>query len=68
MALVEVFDREDASDPLFVGEFSFLPRVGDYLAREMGGYFRYYNVVEVWHRQDGERGAFRPCVRVEVDD
>lgn len=34
MALVEVFEGEEAETLLFTAEFDFLPRVGEYLARD----------------------------------
>ncbi|MDT9601098.1 hypothetical protein, partial [Sphingosinicella rhizophila] len=68
MPLVDVFEDENADRPLFVGEFSFLPRAGEYIATEAGGYFRHYNVVEVWYRQEGEGQPFRACLRVRLDD
>ena len=67
MPTVEVFEKDEMT-PLFVGDFSFLPRLGEYISKDMGGYFSYYNVVEVWHREEGETGVFRACVRVEIDD
>lgn len=30
--------------------------------------FHYYKVVEIWHREEAETGAFSGCVRVEIDD
>jgi hypothetical protein len=48
--------------------FSFMPRMGETISKEMGGYFNYYKVVEIWHREEGESGVFRACVRVEIDD
>lgn len=68
MALVEVFVGEDSLQPIFVGEFNFLPRIGDHLSKEEGDYFSYYSVVKVWHREDGQTGIFKPCVLVELDD
>ena len=69
MPLVEVMDDRDAVEPLFTAEFDFLPRIGDYLARDAPpGYFVHYNVVEVWHRQDEVSGPFRACIRVELTD
>lgn len=68
MPQVEVFEGDKSTNLTFVSEFGFLPRAGEYLAKEMDGYFRYYNVMEVWHRQDGETGAFQACIRVELDD
>ncbi|PCG13895.1 MULTISPECIES: hypothetical protein [Sphingomonas] len=51
MALVEVIEDEDATQPLFVAEFDFLPRVGEHLARDTEGYFQYYNIIKIWHRR-----------------
>jgi len=67
--IVEVFDDKEAVEPLFTAEFDFIPRLGEYLARDTPpGYFVHYNVVEVWHRQDNQAGAFRACIRVEIND
>lgn len=68
MPLVEAFEGDDSTEPAFVADFAFLPRVGEYLAHEAGGYFRHYEVMEVWHRQEGEGGAFRACIRVVLND
>ncbi|PTR09346.1 MULTISPECIES: hypothetical protein [unclassified Novosphingobium] len=69
MPIVEAFDHEDALTPLFTAEFDFLPRKGEYLSIDAStGYFTYYNVVEIWHRQDCKGGAFRACIRLEVID
>ncbi|BBC73417.1 conserved hypothetical protein [Altererythrobacter sp. B11] len=68
MALVEVFEGEDLEKLLFVAEFDFLPRVGEHLARDTQGYFDYYDVLEVWHRQDRGDGAFRACLLVSLVD
>lgn len=69
MPIVEAFDHEDALKPLIVAEFEFLPRIGEYLSIDTPpGYFKYYNVVEVWHRQDSEAGVFRACMRIEQVD
>lgn len=67
MPNVEVFENDD-NKPLFEGEFAFLPRIGETISKDVGGYFSYYDVVEIWHREDGETGIFRACVRVELDD
>ncbi|SLJ86245.1 hypothetical protein [Novosphingobium mathurense] len=67
MPTVEVYEKDEMK-PLFVGDFAFLPRHGEYVSKEMGGYFRYYKVVEVWHREGGETGIFQACVRVEIDN
>jgi hypothetical protein len=69
MPTVEAFDHADALKPLFTAEFEFLPRVGEYLSIDTPpGYFKYYNVVEVWHRQDTAGGVFQACIRVEETD
>lgn len=69
MPAVEAFDRKDALEPLFTADFDFLPRIGEYLSIDTTpGYFKYFNVVEVWHRQDTEGGVFRACIRVEETD
>jgi hypothetical protein len=68
MPQVEIYDRPEASEPSFVADFGFLPRVGEYISKEVGGYFRYLNVTEVWHREDSKTGVFRACVRVEAED
>lgn len=64
---VEIYEKDELK-PLFLGDFAFLPRIGETISKEMGGYFNYYNVVEIWHREEGETGIFRACVRVELDD
>jgi len=51
-----------------VSEFDFAPRVGETVSKDMGGYFAYYDVVEIWHRELAETGKFRTCVRVTLDD
>jgi len=67
MPSVEVFGTNEAT-PLFKGDFEFLPRKGEYISKDAGGYFSYYNVMEVWFREEEETGLFRACVRVELDD
>ena len=68
MALVEVFASKDPETLLFAAEFDFLPRVGEHLARTASGHFQYYDIVEIWHRQDATNGAFRACMLVTLDD
>ena len=69
MPVVEAFDHVDALEPLFTANFEFLPRIGEYLSIDTPpGYFRYYKVVEIWHRQDTEGGTFQACIRLEEDD
>ena len=68
MALVDVFEGTESEQPLFTAEFDFLPRVGEHIAREAGGYFQYYNIVELWHREDSERGKYCACLRVAIED
>ena len=67
MPKVEVYEKDEMK-ALFVGEFTFLPRQGETVSKDMGGYFNYYKVVEIWHREDGETSIFQACVRVEIDD
>jgi len=68
MPRVEVYE-EDEMTPIFVGDFPFCPRLGETISKEMAeGYFNYYKVVEVWHREEGRTGIFQPCVRVQIDD
>lgn len=67
MPKVEVYEKDELA-ALFVGDFAFLPRIGETVSKEMGGYFNYYKVVEIWHREDDETGIFSACVRVEIDD
>jgi hypothetical protein len=67
MPTVEVYEKDEMK-PLFEGQFMFMPRHGETVSKEMGGYFSYYTVVEVWHREEGDTGVFRACVRVQIDD
>lgn len=67
MPKVEVFEKDEIV-PTFEGEFAFLPRIGEYISKDIGGYFGYYHVVEVWHREESETGRFAACVRVQLDD
>jgi Uma2 family endonuclease len=64
---VEVLEGE-AETLLLKARFGALPRVGEYLTIDTDGIFKYWNVLEVWHRQDGTGQAFVPCIRVELDD
>lgn len=67
MPTVEVFGS-DENKPIFSGEFDFLPRPGEHIAKESGGFFSYYDVIEIWHRETEAPGSFRACVRVKIDD
>jgi len=67
MPKVEVYEKDEMNH-LFEGDFMFLPRLGEYISKDVGGYFEYYHVVEVWHREEGETGVFHPCMRVIADD
>ncbi|CCA91805.1 MULTISPECIES: hypothetical protein [unclassified Novosphingobium] len=67
MPKVEVYEKDEMK-PFFEGEFTFLPRVGETVSKEMGGYFNYYSVVEIWHREEGDTGIFQACMRLEIDD
>ncbi len=68
MPLVEVYIGENEHKPDFVGDFDFLPRIGEYVSRERNDYFIYYKVKEVWYRSKGETDAYHTCLRVEPDD
>ena len=67
MSPVEIYG-EDEMKPLFEGKFAFLPRIGDTISKERGGYFDYYKVVEIWQREEGESGVFQPCLSVNAID
>lgn len=67
MPKVEVYGKDEMK-PLFEGDFAFMPRLGETISKGAGGYFDYYKVVEIWHREEGETSAFSGCVRVEIDD
>jgi hypothetical protein len=62
--LVEVFEDEVL---LFEADFHFIPRVGEGISRDSGGYFTYYDVKEVWHRQESS-GSFKACLGVALND
>ena len=64
---VEVYDSDDDDVVLWTLEFEALPRVGEYLALDAGGFFSHYDVVEIWHRQRGS-GPMRACIRVKLND
>lgn len=71
MPIVEVYESDEKRDDvklLFEGDFTFLPRVGETISKLNKGMFSYYDVVEVWHRQEGEAGPFRACLQVRLDD
>ncbi|GAA4759709.1 hypothetical protein GCM10023306_00150 [Novosphingobium ginsenosidimutans] len=69
MPIVEAYDDRDALEPLFTAEFEFLPRIGEHLSREVPpGYFVYFKVVEVWHRQVTAGGSFLACMLLELSD
>lgn len=68
MTRVEIFSDAADGKPTSVGEFAFLPRVGEYLSIDNDGVFGYYGVKEVWFRQEMGSDAFQPCIRVELDD
>ena len=67
MPNVEVYGKDEMA-PLFKGDFTFFPRLGETISKDVDGYFDYYKVVEIWHREEGQTGVFRACVRVELDD
>lgn len=53
---------------MFVGEFAFLPRPGDTISKDAGGYFDYFVVQSVWHREVGSSLEFQACVNVKLSD
>ncbi len=64
---VEVCEDGDSGACLFVAEFDSVPRVGETISKEAGGYFKYFDVTEVWYR--GESGGrFQTCLSVRLDD
>ena len=67
MSNVEIYEKDEIK-PLFKGDFKFLPRLGETISKNVGGYFEYYYVVEIWHREEGETGTFQACVRVKIND
>jgi hypothetical protein len=67
MSKVEIYGKDEMK-PLFEGDFPFMPRLGETISKDVGGYFDYYKVVEIWYREEGETGVFSACVRVEEDD
>ncbi|MFM5884383.1 MAG: hypothetical protein ACKOQ3_03450 [Novosphingobium sp.] len=68
MASVEFYIGKNELEPDFVGDFEFLPRVGEYISRDRDGYFKYFQVKEIWFRSKGETDTYQTCVRVELDD
>ena len=65
MVDVEIYKSED--EILMSVTLPFMPRVGEYLSLDSGGYFSYYYVVEVWIRQDSA-SRFIACLQVELKD
>ncbi len=68
MPLVDVFADDDETDALFVADFEFLPRKGEFISIDVDDDFLQLEVVEVWHRQDDGDGGFRACIRVETNE
>lgn len=68
MARVEIYTGKEDLEPFLTSEFGFFPRIGEYLSIEADSYFRYYKIVEIWHRREEGGGDFIPCIRVEEDD
>ncbi|MEL7706666.1 hypothetical protein AAG593_08890 [Citromicrobium bathyomarinum] len=65
---VEVFAGEHGETLLFAGDFTAMPRIGETISRDAGGYFEYYDVTDVWYREDGQSGKFNACVSVKLND
>ena len=64
---VEIFTGDRGDDLLLEADFDFLPRIGEYLSLDAGGYFAYYHVNSIWHRQE-PNGEFRTCLSVVLKD
>lgn len=64
---IEVFDEAETEKLLFTSDFDFLPRIGETISKDAGGYFVYYTVKEVWHAET-EGGHFRTRLSVALDD
>lgn len=64
---VEIFHGEHGDDLLLEADFDFVPRIGEHLSLDAGGYFAYYHVESVWYRQE-PTGEFRTCVGVVLKD
>lgn len=64
---VEVYEDGDIETKLFVAEFDSVPRVGETVSKDAGGYFQYYDVVDVWYREESA-GRFQACLSVRADD
>jgi hypothetical protein len=60
MPQVTVFG-DDEMTPLFIADLPFMRRKGEYLSKDAGGYFRYYDVVEVWQAEDWDTGGSTPA-------
>lgn len=67
MPRVSVFG-DDEMTPLFTAELAFMPRIGEYLSKDAGGYFRYYHVIEAWYAEVEDTGVFQACVQVKERD
>jgi hypothetical protein len=64
---VEIYPDEHADNLLLEADFDFLPRIGEQLSLDAGGYFDYYVVETVWYRQE-PTGEFRTCLGVVLKD
>jgi hypothetical protein len=64
---VEIYE-EGGDSPFMLGKFAALPMRGDLISTDAGGYFRYYRVLEAWHRQDGSGSLFKPRLSVALED
>jgi len=64
---VEVFDDGEIESELFHGEFDAIPRVGETITRDAGGFFRYFEVLAVWYREDSD-GKVQACLSVKLND
>ncbi len=62
---VEVFE-DQGDEPLFFGTFDASPRVGDKISKDAGGYFQYFEVVDLWHRCVDSSERFELCISVRA--
>lgn len=71
LILIEVYDDPEANGPpVFVMQLPAVPRVGEHLAKAMGGYFEYWSVKKVWYRQDWDfpDGPWFVCLLAQLED
>ena len=67
MGLIEVFD-EEGDVLLFEMRTEFMPRVGETISRQAEDYFHYFQVKDVWYREEPSSEQFVPCIAVKLDE